>query len=106
MELIRNNIETFGQKRGRPYAESSIQTYLRNINKVYTNIHPDSAMTDMEWAKDIPSVDKSISDFKPTTQRNYYNSIIIGMMALNTADDVRNGWGNRNPTVEVSLGKG
>ncbi len=92
MDTIRQNIITFGEKRGKPYAESSISTYLRNINKVYTMTigdDPDNPMTDMGWANDIGVVDKSISNFKPTTQRNYYNSIIIGLMALNSEDSIR-----------------
>ena len=89
MEIIRQNIVSFGEKRGKPYAESSINTYLRNINKVWTNIHPQEEMMNMDWAKDIGAVDGAVSSFKPTTQRNYYNSIIIGMMALNTDEQVR-----------------
>jgi hypothetical protein len=82
METIKQNIISFGNERGRPYAESSLTTYLRNIGKVYSQMGLEDPMKDMEWAKDISAVDKAISDFKPTTQRNYYNSIIIGMMAL------------------------
>lgn len=82
MEHIRANIVSFGEKRGKPYAESSINTYIRNIGKVFHSIHGDQEMEDMWWAKDIPVVDKAIANFKPTTQRNYYNSIIIGLMAL------------------------
>ena len=81
MDIIKNNIIDFGNNRGRPYADSSINTYLRNINKVFTKIHGDQVMEDMWWAKDIASVDKAVSGFKSTTQRNYYNSIVIGLMA-------------------------
>jgi hypothetical protein len=89
MDLIRKNIISFGEKRGRPYADSSISTYLRNIGKIYQKIHPEKEMSDMNWANDIGAVDKAIADFKPTTQRNYYNSIIIGMMALDNNDSIR-----------------
>jgi hypothetical protein len=89
MDSIKQNIVSFGEKRGRPYAESSISTYLRNIGKIYQKIHPDKEMIDMNWANDIGAVDKAIADFKPTTQRNYYNSIIIGMMALDNNDSIR-----------------
>ncbi len=81
MDIIRTNIIAFGNNRGRPYAESSINTYLRNINKVFTKIHGDQPMEDMWWVKDIGAIDKAVSEFKSTTQRNYYNSIVIGLMA-------------------------
>jgi len=81
MELIKNNIIDFGEKRGKPYAESSLKTYLRNINKVFTKIHGDVEMKDMNWAKEFKAVDEAVADFKPTTQRNYYNSVVIGLMA-------------------------
>tara|TARA_R110001592_G_scaffold1834_5_gene11115 strand:- start:764 stop:1753 length:990 start_codon:yes stop_codon:yes gene_type:complete len=82
METIRQNIVSFGQKRSRPYAESSINTYLRNIRKIHGAIHPDvGEMKDMEWASDIKAVEGALSSFKSTTQRNYYNAIIIGLMA-------------------------
>ncbi len=81
MDIIKNNIITFGEKRGKPYADSSLKTYLRNINKVFTKIHGDQIMKDMWWAKDIGAVDKAVAEFKPTTQRNYYNSVVIGLMA-------------------------
>lgn len=89
MDIIRQNIVAFGEKRGRPYAESSINTYLRNIGKVYTILHPQEVMINMDWARDIGAVDEAISNFKPTTQRNYYNSIIIGLMALDTEEGIR-----------------
>ena len=88
MDFIKQHIIDFGVNRGRPYANSSITTYLRNIGKVYQSIHPDKVMEDMKWAQDIPVVDKAIADFKPTTQRNYYNSIIIGLMALEKVNDI------------------
>ncbi len=81
MDIIRTNIIAFGNNRGRPYAESSINTYLRNINKVFTKIHGDQPMEDMWWVKDIGAIDKAVSELKSTTQRNYYNSIVIGIMA-------------------------
>ena len=81
MDIIKNNIIDFGNKRGRPYADSSINTYLRNINKVFTKIHGTDPMEDMWWVKDIGAVDKAVADFKSTTQRNYYNAIVIGLMA-------------------------
>lgn len=81
MDIIRQNIVSFGEKRGRPYAQSSIDTYLRNIGKVFHLIHGDQQMEDMWWVKDIGAVDKAVANFKPTTQRNYYNSIVIGLMA-------------------------
>tara|TARA_R110001592_G_scaffold68504_5_gene209867 strand:+ start:2673 stop:3653 length:981 start_codon:yes stop_codon:yes gene_type:complete len=81
MEVIRQNIIAFGNARNKPYAQSSLNTYLRNINKLHTAVAGDVVMKDMEWTKDIGALDKAVSGFKPTTQRNYYNSIVIGLMA-------------------------
>ncbi len=81
MDIIKQNIVAFGEKRGRPYAKSSIDTYLRNIGKVFHMIHGEQPMEDMWWSKDIGAVDKAVANFKSTTQRNYYNSIVIGLMA-------------------------
>ncbi len=81
MEVIRQNIIAFGNARSKPYAQSSLNTYLRNINKLHTAVAGDVVMKDMNWVKDISEVDKAVSQFKPTTQRNYYNSVVIGLMA-------------------------
>ncbi len=81
MEIIKQNIITFGEDRGKPYAESSITTYLRNIKKMYNMAGGKDPMENMEWAKNVGAIETALNKFKPTTQRNYYNAIIIGLMA-------------------------
>ena len=81
MEIIKSNIISFGEDRGKPYAESSINTYLRNINKIYNMTGGNDPMINMDWSKNVGGIEQALTKFKPTTQRNYYNALIIGLMA-------------------------
>ncbi len=36
---------------------------------------------DMAWANDTEAIAKKLAGFKPTTQRNYYNSLLVGLYA-------------------------
>ena len=97
METIRQNLIAFGEKRGKPYAESSINTYLRNIVKLHERVWdeqedgPMKEMENMDWALEPAFVEGALSKLKPTTQRNYYNALIIGLFAYPgpKSDEVR-----------------
>ncbi len=59
-----------------PYSEKTIKNYLTQIRKLAPENY-----ADMEWANDTEAIAKKLAGFKPTTQRNYYNSLLIGLYA-------------------------
>lgn len=75
--LLRTKINEWKTSRGLdPYNEKTITNYLSQIRKLAPENY-----TDMEWANDTESIAKKLSGFKPTTQRNYYNSLLVGLYA-------------------------
>ena len=76
-ELLKTRINEWKTSRGlTPYADTTITKYLTDIRKLAP---PDYA--DMEWATLTQEVSHKLEKFKPTTQRNYYNSLLIGLYA-------------------------
>jgi hypothetical protein len=59
-----------------PYADKTIDKYMADIRKLAP-----ADYTDMSWAEDTQSVSAKLENYKPTTQRNYYNSLLIGLYA-------------------------
>jgi hypothetical protein len=75
--VLRKSIADWKINRGlEPYAEKTINKYLADIGKLAP-----ADYTDMEWANDTKAVAKKLEKFKYTTQRNYYNSLLIGLYA-------------------------
>ena len=77
---LRENIQNWKTSRGlEPYADKTINKYLADIRKLAP---PD--YTDLLWANDNDYVAQKLEKFKYTTQRNYYNSLLIGLYASGT----------------------
>tara|TARA_R110000737_G_scaffold343153_1_gene368854 strand:- start:1399 stop:2400 length:1002 start_codon:yes stop_codon:yes gene_type:complete len=107
MDTIRTNLINFGEKRGKPYAQSSITTYLRNIGKLYEKVGIEGPMSDMTWAYNPDIIEKALVSLKPTTQRNYYNALIIGLYATPSkeADEARGIYEGRREILNAEYDK-
>jgi hypothetical protein len=74
---LKTRINEWKTSRGlAPYAEKTIAKYLRDVKKLAP---PD--YIDMDWAQDTKNISAQLADYKPTTQRNYYNSLLIALYA-------------------------
>ena len=66
-------------KKSRPnIADSSIKAYVANLNKLKKMFESD----DYKFLKDIDEVKDKLSHLTDNTKRNYYNAIIIYLMAI------------------------
>ena len=75
--VLKTNINLWKTSRGlEPYADKTIDKYIRDVRKLAPPNY-----TDMDWAEDTKSVSAKLKKFKPTTQRNYYNSLLIALYA-------------------------
>tara|TARA_R110000787_G_scaffold74156_7_gene165024 strand:+ start:881 stop:1837 length:957 start_codon:yes stop_codon:yes gene_type:complete len=63
--------------------ESTIKMYIGNLNKLKKIFEVD----DFKFLKSPDKVAEKLSDKHYTTQRNYYNSIIILLMSMNALDN-------------------
>tara|TARA_R110000868_G_scaffold5903_3_gene34359 strand:- start:2488 stop:3483 length:996 start_codon:yes stop_codon:yes gene_type:complete len=78
MKEIKDLNETISK--ARPNAkESTIKMYERNLKKLKTLFEADN----YDFLEDVEKVQKMLSDKHYSTQRNYWNSIIILLMAIN-----------------------
>jgi hypothetical protein len=81
-------------KKSRPeIKENSLKIYISNLSKLKKIFEAD----DLNFLNDIDEVKEKIKDLHYTTQRNYYNSIIIYLKAkdkdlkiIDKYDDIRN----------------
>jgi hypothetical protein len=74
---LRVNIQKWKTDRNlQPYADKTLKKYLSDIRKLAP-----SNFTDMDWAEDTKKIASQLKGYKPTTQRNYYNSLLIGLYA-------------------------
>jgi len=70
-------------KKSRPNVkDSTIKMYESNLNKLKKLFDSDN----WDFLKNVESVKDKLKDLHYTSQRNYYNSIIILLMALNDKD--------------------
>lgn len=70
-------------KKSRPNVkDSTIKMYQSNLNKLKKMFDSDN----WDFLKNVESVKDKLKDLHYTSQRNYYNSIIILLMALNDKD--------------------
>lgn len=83
---IQESIVEFGVARGRPYSESSIKIYISNFKNLHKWVVPKEEMTDLKWTKSTEKIKNALKEKKPNTRRNYYNSLIICMMASSEND--------------------
>ena len=75
---LRQQINDWKEKRGlAPYSPKTINKYMADIRK----LAPETEYTALDSVNDTEAVSKKLAKFKPTTQRNYYNSLLIGMYA-------------------------
>lgn len=78
---LRVSINEWKTSRGLdPYSDKTINKYLSDIRKLAPENY-----TDMLWANDSEMVAQKLSNFKPNTQRNYYNSLLVGLYASGMA---------------------
>ncbi len=74
---LRTAINEWKTSRGLPpYADKTINKYLGDIRKLAPPNYED-----LSWANDTEWVAGKLEKFKYTTQRNYYNSLLIGLYA-------------------------
>ncbi len=75
--ILRVKINEWKTNRGLdPYSDKTINKYLSDIRKLAP-----ADYTDMQWANNTEVVSSKLAKFKKTTQRNYYNSILVGLYA-------------------------
>jgi len=74
---LKQSINEWKTSRGlEPYADKTINKYLADIRKLAPPQY-----TDMVWANDTEEIARKLEKFKYTTQRNYYNSLLVGLYA-------------------------
>lgn len=74
---LKDKINEWKTSRGlEPYSDKTITNYISQIRKLAPKDY-----TDMEWAKDTDAIAEKLAKYKPTTQRNYYNSLLVGLYA-------------------------
>jgi hypothetical protein len=74
---LRVSINEWKTSRGLdPYSDKTINKYLSDIRKLAPENY-----ADMLWANDSAMVSEKLKNFKPNTQRNYYNSLLVGLYA-------------------------
>ena len=89
MEIIRN----YGKLKGKPYAEQSLKIFSTQLKKLNNGEIP----KDTEIFKDTQAIEKmiettlkgkdNIKNLSITTQRNYYNTIIIFLKSYGLKED-------------------
>ena len=78
-------------KKSRPnIADSSIKAYVANLNKLKKMFESD----DYDFLKDIDKVKDKLSHLTDNTKRNYYNAIIIYLMAIDGDKDTIKEYGD------------
>ena len=79
---LKTNINEWKTSRGLPpYADKTINKYISDIRKLAPKDYED-----MSWCELTKDISEKLKDFKPTTQRNYYNSLLIGIYASGYAE--------------------
>lgn len=79
-EKIQKSIVDFGNEKGRPYTESTIKIYISNIRNLFLMCHGDGEKFDnLEWLSDFKMIEDCLHHLKPTTQRNYFNSVLVAL---------------------------
>ena len=78
--IIKKSILDFGVERGKPYSESTIKIYLSNIRNLFLMCHGDGEVFDnLDWLSDFKNIEETVTHLKPTTQRNYFNSVLVAL---------------------------
>ena len=66
------------KKNGRPLADSSINLYIRNLEKLNDNI----PIRNLKFLEDIDEVKNKLSNYKPNTYRNFLISIVSALSVV------------------------
>tara|TARA_R100000963_G_C4643969_1_gene107760 strand:- start:2400 stop:3395 length:996 start_codon:yes stop_codon:yes gene_type:complete len=78
--IIKKSILDFGIERGKPYSPSTIKIYLSNIRNLFLMCHGDGEVFDnLNWLSDYKNIEETVQHLKPTTQRNYFNSVLVAL---------------------------
>lgn len=86
MEILNEQI-----KKSRPnLKDRSVQSYVFNIGKLHDKIYGDRDFKNIDWLKNKDDVDEAISDLKPSTQKSYLASIVVGLGTNKKYDDLKN----------------
>jgi len=87
--IIKKSIVDFGEKRGKPYSESTIKIYLSNIRNLFIMVNGDDKPFDnLDWLSDFKLVEETVEHLKPTTRRNYFNSLLVALHSQNPKNDM------------------
>ncbi len=79
-QIIKQSILDFGEKRGKPYSVNTIKIYISNIRNLFLMCQGDGKTFDnLDWLSDFKMVEECVKHLKPTTQRNYYNSVLVAL---------------------------
>jgi len=58
-------------------AEGSIKNYKISLQKLHERMFNTKAIKNLKWLEDKDKILEALKDYKPTTKRNYLNSIIV-----------------------------
>ena len=83
-ETIRDNILEFGSKRVKgQYKPSTVKMYVSNIKNLHRLVREDEPFEDLEWARDVPDVQKKLERIgNAQTRRNYVISLIVSLQTM------------------------
>jgi len=62
-------------------AEGSIKNYKISLQKLHERMFNTKAIKNLKWLEDKDKILEALKDYKPTTKRNYLNSIIVFIQA-------------------------
>ena len=93
-EKLSDKIKQNRQDIGHDIKDSTLKIYISNIKKLSKKLNNGEEKGGVEWLKSVKNVDEKLDkdddgNDKPlsyTTKRNYYNSIIIYLQALNSEE--------------------
>jgi hypothetical protein len=89
-QVIRANILEFGKNRKKgQYKDSTIAMYVSNVKNLQKLVKEDEPFEDLEWARDVPHVQKQLARLgNPQTRRNYINSLIVSLQTMTYPSDL------------------
>ncbi len=71
-------------KKVKPHlANGSIKNYKISLQKLHERMNGTKEINNFEWLEDQNKVLDELKEYKPTTKRNYLNSIIVFTQAHN-----------------------
>ena len=107
-ENLITSLKDKGEKRKKPLSDSSINLYIRNLQKLNNN----QPLKNLNFLKNIEAVNSKLEDYKPNTKRSYLIAIVSCLatdtkfkklydtyfkMMVDLADEIR-----QTPTEEMN----